>query len=615
MSRSTLTNNNDSRHSAVDSGDAASLTNTASANNERERVAPLTNFAADKTSAKTSAGNPEHGGLIKDSVASGSTVSGNARADGGRAASIETLTNQSSSAATASENPVRTASLKNFSRRKRTSNDFAAGESTTQTVAPNNAAASGVAISGNAPEPSKVWLLRRGHLLSFIGIYLFTAMLYFRPYELSTSLEFLTTAAWWLAFGTLAIFFPSQFLLEGNLTARPREVNLILMLLLLAVLSLAVARDFDMAWKELTEHFIKAVIIFIVVINTARTERRFRALLYLTFAASVYLSFRGFNDYLSGNLTTEGYRISGALGGMFGNPNDLALHLVTSIPLAILLGLTGKIKAWRIFYFACAGLMCLATMVTYSRGGFLGLVAIGGTLAWKFGRERRILTVVAALIVLPLAMVLAPGGYGSRLGTIAGGDQLGSAGQRQTLLKQSIIVAFRNPVLGIGIGCSPAVLSRNLESHNAYTQVAAETGIAAFLCYLFFIVTPFRRLKQIENGCDDTEESVQAARRALHAQPSSPASRAQALTLEKRSLRARHMWFYSVCLQASLVGYMVSSFFLSVAYQWYIYYLVAYAICAWRLYESQFGELPSLKQEKAELKAQQRKLIGNKITV
>jgi hypothetical protein len=37
-------------------------------------------------------------------------------------------------------------------------------------------------------------------------------------------------------------------------------------------------------------------------------------------------------------------------------------------------------------------------------------------------------------------------------------------------------------------------------------------------------------------------------------------------------------------MQASLVGYMVSSFFVSVAFYLYIYYLVGYAVCLRRLY-------------------------------
>ena len=45
-------------------------------------------------------------------------------------------------------------------------------------------------------------------------------------------------------------------------------------------------------------------------------------------------------------------------------------------------------------------------------------------------------------------------------------------------------------------------------------------------------------------------------------------------------------WFYyvSIGLQASIVGYWVGSFFASVAYNWFIYYLLAYAVAFRRIY-------------------------------
>jgi hypothetical protein len=43
-------------------------------------------------------------------------------------------------------------------------------------------------------------------------------------------------------------------------------------------------------------------------------------------------------------------------------------------------------------------------------------------------------------------------------------------------------------------------------------------------------------------------------------------------------------YYLAIGLQASLVGFMVSSFFAAVAYTWYIYYLVAYAIAIRRIY-------------------------------
>lgn len=63
-----------------------------------------------------------------------------------------------------------------------------------------------------------------------------------------------------------------------------------------------------------------------------------------------------------------------------------------------------------------------------------------------------------------------------------------------------------------------------------------------------------------------------------------------------------YSWIYylSIGIQASIIGYMFSSFFASVAYQWYIYYPVAYAICLRRIYqiEHKTAEGPDPTNEK-----------------
>ena len=70
---------------------------------------------------------------------------------------------------------------------------------------------------------------------------------------------------------------------------------------------------------------------------------------------------------------------------------------------------------------------------------------------------------------------------------------------------------------------------------------------------MVFIISPFRKLGAIERTLFDPE-SID--------------------------------WFYywlSACRRAS-VGYLVSSFFASVAYNWFIYYLIAYAVAFRRIY-------------------------------
>src|SRR5260370_34407957 len=70
-------------------------------------------------------------------------------------------------------------------------------------------------------------ILRRGHVLSFLGLFLFTIVVYVRPYEIFPSLLWLSKSAFWIALVTIIVFVPAQFTIEGNLTTRPREVNLI----------------------------------------------------------------------------------------------------------------------------------------------------------------------------------------------------------------------------------------------------------------------------------------------------------------------------------------------------------------------------------------------------
>ena len=88
-------------------------------------------------------------------------------------------------------------------------------------------------------------------------------------------------------------------------------------------------------------------------------------------------------------------------------------------------------------------------------------------------------------------------------------------------------------------------------------------GIAAMVVYIMFLIYPYRRLREIEKATDprrDIEKTTEGQK------------------------KERFYYYLSVGLQGSLVAYMVASFFAAVAYQWYIYYLVGYAIALRRIY-------------------------------
>ena len=394
----------------------------------------------------------------------------------------------------------------------------------------------------------ETWIHKHGHTLSYAGVFLFTVVVFFRPYEYS-SLSWLSTSAFWIAVATLAVFVVTQLGLENTITARPRELKLVLLIFVLGGLSILQALEPARAWGAFT-NYLKVVLIFIVMINVVRTEKRLKKLWILILVASCILSINAIDDYRLGRLELMGLRIKGAIGGMFDNPNDLALHLVTMLPIALALCFSSRNRLTKILYLSVGLLIVGGIVVTFSRGGFLALLATGAVLLWKLVRSSRWLIPPLAAVFLLLFLVLAPGGYRTRISTT--GDESSMA--RFDDLKRSVYVTVRHPFMGVGMDNYILYSNVNKSTHNAYTQVSSELGIGGAVLYILFILAPFKGLRSIQRR-----------------------------SYEDR--RARSFYYLSIALQASLVGYMVASFFASVAYLWYIYYLVAYAVCLRRIYD------------------------------
>jgi O-antigen ligase len=407
------------------------------------------------------------------------------------------------------------------------------------------------------PKKRESWLVRRGHSLSYLGIFLFTLVLYFRPYELFPALAAFSSLALFLAVATLAIYLPTQFALEGNVTATPVEIKLVLALTLMAIVSIPLGISAAGSWETFTDVYIKAVLMFIVIVNVVRTDRRLDGLLWLALAVGVMVSFNAVQDYRTGTMAVDGYRVEGTGRGMFGNPNDMALHLVMMTPIAFALLLRSRAISQKLIYGAVALLMIAGNMLTFSRAGFLGLGASFAVMVWKLGKGRRLVVMTAAAVSALAFIAVAPGNYGLRIASIfiPSLDPVGSSQMREGHLIQSVLVTLRHPLTGIGMGNFGMWSAHGQVTHNAYTQVSAELGLLALAIYVAFIVYPYWQLSKVES-----ETWGDAG--------------------------AKKYYYLSVGIQAAIAGYMVTSFFASVAYQWYIYYLIGYAVCLRRVYRT-----------------------------
>ena len=164
-----------------------------------------------------------------------------------------------------------------------------------------------------------------------------------------------------------------------------------------------------------TDIYAKVVLIFILMVNTLTSPKRIERLTFLLVVASGYIAARSVIDYIRGINLIEYGRVLGSVGGMFRNPNDLALNMVVVLPLAWC-SCCGR--------FPCsAGWSCLparaammgAIVASQSRSGTLGLAAMIAVAGFQLLRRQPGLVAagtLAALIALPLlpSVVLASHG-------------------------------------------------------------------------------------------------------------------------------------------------------------------------------------------------------------
>lgn len=101
------------------------------------------------------------------------------------------------------------------------------------------------------------------------------------------------------------------------------------------------------------------------------------------------------------------------VGGWLGDENDFAMEMNVAVPFAFFLyqGTTGK--SAKLLYLVLLGIFVLSSIATASRGGFLGLLAVG-SFCW-FYSPRKVLSLVLLVGVLLLVLVAAPQEYWDRM--------------------------------------------------------------------------------------------------------------------------------------------------------------------------------------------------------
>jgi len=416
--------------------------------------------------------------------------------------------------------------------------------------------------------------------VAFAGLYLFTLLLYVRPNELFPDALGTFPISRIVAVVAVVAYIAGKLGGCERLTIVPTELKLLSFIALLGVLFAPLAAAPGDSIEMLMDMFIKVIIIFILMINVITTQDRLRMMMNLVVICGTIFALLAIKSYLVGDFTivqkkdvgVVGLRITGAVGGFFGNPNDLATSLNLLLPLAVTLALTNR-GLKRVLYFVAGGILVGGVIVTFSRGGFLGLAAMGALLLWKAGRQNRAITALAFAAMFTVFLFAMPVGYAGRITSMfnVGEDPTGSSQARHDLLDRAASIAAHHPIIGIGMGNFHIYSIHEQVAHNSYLEIASELGLAGLLAYVLLIFTPLRSLRRIELETTNQDQDP--------------------FNKDPNALRKREIHYFSIALQGVLVAYVVCSFFGSIQYQWFLYYPIAYAIALRRIYEAQYSTL------------------------
>ena len=176
----------------------------------------------------------------------------------------------------------------------------------------------------------------------------------------------------------------------------------------------------DMAWwvdRDVHRDLLEIILIFVLILNTLTSRKRLEQFVWLIVLASGYIALRAVMDAGRGINMVENGRVRGAVGGMFRNPNDLALNMVAVMPLAVSLALRSGTLLRRGAAVISAVLMVGAIVASQSRSGTIGLLMMALILGVQMVR-RAPGVAFAGVLALLLALPLVPGAYWHRLSSI-----------------------------------------------------------------------------------------------------------------------------------------------------------------------------------------------------
>jgi probable O-glycosylation ligase (exosortase A-associated) len=298
------------------------------------------------------------------------------------------------------------------------------------------------------------------------------------------------------------------------------------------------------------------------------SDKKYDTLIKYWIIIFIFLAIYG---YFNANLHLPKYRRYGiGVGGFIGDANDYCMALNTILPFAVFGIFTAKKQLQKIYFIFLVCLFLFIIIITESRGGFVGMVSVGAY-CWLRSNKKIVLGILLGILVV-FALAVAPGNYWDEIRSIktenTEANPHGTGAQRIYSWKLGWQMFLKNPIIGVGQGnyqwnvgeaedqAGVQWKTRSIRgrvAHSLYFTLLPELGIVGSTLYLLMIFFSFKDLKNIKDISKKHKETASDE-------------------------HFKKVYYLALALEASLIGFFVSSLFISTLYYPNFWLLCAFIV-------------------------------------
>jgi len=319
-------------------------------------------------------------------------------------------------------------------------------------------------------------------------------------------------------------------------------------------------------------HITKIILMTLVMILVTSSRERLYGVMLVTGGSLGLLALKG---AIFGARTSGAARVFGPPDSFLADNNAFGLAVNVCLPILFFLArVEGRLWLRRLLYL-CFASGVLSVLLTYSRGGLLGLSVVLGVIILR--SRHKILAASTAIVALSFILLLAPSAWMQRMGRFAGGDLDETANQRLVSWGTAWNFSHDFPVTGGGFHTiGDEFLYKQYQSrplpggltasgpHSIYFQLLADQGFIGLGLFAVLLLACFFTLRRTR-------------------------------LIARRVPDAKWLVDYTYMVETSLLAFMTSGAFLGFVYLDLIYQMIGITAVLKILLRQELAALPFVR--------------------